>query len=36
MDLGEKIAIIKKAKKLHGKDIVWSSNFYSYDYQFYN
>ena len=36
MDLDEKIATIKKAKKLHGNDIVWSSNFYSYDYQFYN
>ena len=25
-----------RLKKLHGKDIVWSSNFYSYDYQLYD
>jgi hypothetical protein len=36
LDLKEKVSIIKKARELHGKEIVWTSDFYSYDYQLFN
>ena len=35
-DLKKKILIIKKARRLHGKEIIWTSDFYSYDYQLLN
>ena len=36
LDLKEKISTIKKAKRLHGKEIVWTSDLYSYDYQLFD
>ena len=33
LNLNDRVSTIKKAKRIHGKEIVWTSDFYSYDYQ---